>query len=78
MVTKLKSFGHTSSDGAVVLANHTFPTYHDLRKFVEDEEVVLVGNFWDLFSVLVVMTLKKQSGQERANEQHASIRINTT
>eukprot|EP00978_Attheya_sp_CCMP212_P034016 scaffold140474_cov48-Attheya_sp.AAC.1 len=40
MATKLKSFGHTSTDGAVVLANHTFPTYHDLRKFVEDKEVV--------------------------------------
>jgi hypothetical protein len=78
MGNKLKSLGNSSSDGAVVLANHTFPTFHDLRKFVEDEEVISVGNFWDLFSVLVVMTPKKQSGQERANEQHASIRINTT
>eukprot|EP00978_Attheya_sp_CCMP212_P002123 scaffold4363_cov37-Attheya_sp.AAC.2 len=78
MASKLKSFNNTSSDGTVALANHTFSTYHDLRKFVEEEEVISVGNFWDLFSVLVVMTPKKQSGQETANEQHASIRINTT
>ena len=75
---KIKSMDDTSSDGAVVLPNHTFMTYRDLRKFVEDEEIVSVGAFWDLFSVLVCMTPKEQSGQERANEQHASSRINTT
>jgi hypothetical protein len=75
---KIKSMDDTSSDGAVVLPNHTFMTYRDLRKFVENEEIVSVGAFWDLFSVLVCMTPKEQSGQERANEQHASSRINTT
>eukprot|EP00978_Attheya_sp_CCMP212_P045088 scaffold333140_cov47-Attheya_sp.AAC.2 len=69
---KLNSFDHTSSDAAVVLPNHTFATYRDLRKFVEEEEVVSMGGFFDLFSVLCIMTPKQQSGQERANEQHAS------
>jgi hypothetical protein len=75
---KLNSFDHTSSDAAVVLPNHTFATYRDLRKFVEEEEVISMGGFFDLFSVLCIMTPKQQSGQERANEQHASSRINTT
>jgi hypothetical protein len=68
----LNSFDHTSSDAAAVLPNHTFATYRDLRKFVEEEEVISMGGFFDLFSVLCIMTPKQQSGQERANEQHAS------
>jgi hypothetical protein len=78
LTEKLNSFDHTSSDGAVVLQNHTFGSYRDLRKFIEEEQVISVGGFLDLFSALVVMTPKQQSGQERANEQHASSRINTT
>jgi hypothetical protein len=78
LTEKLNSFDHTSSDGAVILPNHTFASYRDVRKFIEEEQVISVGGFLDLFSALVVMTPKQQSGQERANEQHASSRINTT
>jgi archaellum component FlaC len=75
---KVTSIDSASPDGTVVLPNNTFGSYRDLRKFVEVEEVASVGAFWDIFSVLVVMTPKHHSGQERANEQYASSRIGTT
>jgi hypothetical protein len=70
LIEKLNLLYHsTSSDGAMVLANHTFALYHDLQKFVKEEQIISVGGFLDLFSALVVMTPKQQSGKEWANKQ---------
>jgi hypothetical protein len=45
---------------------------------VKDEKIPTSRIFWDLFSVLINMRPKGLSGKERADEQYASERIQTT
>jgi hypothetical protein len=75
LTEKLNSFDHTSSDGAVILPNHTFASYKDVRKFIEEEQVISVGGFLDLFSALVVMTPKQQSGKSRLTSNTLQVEL---
>jgi hypothetical protein len=45
---------------------------------MKDKKIPTSGVFWDLFSVLVTMRPKGLSGKERADEQYASERIQTS
>jgi hypothetical protein len=55
-----------------------FASYGDFAKFMQTNKIPSCGMFWDIFSTLVSMRPKGQSGKERADEQHSSERINTT
>jgi hypothetical protein len=55
-----------SNQGGVVYAKHKlkFTSQHDVERFIEDKRVESCGTYWDLFSILVRMGGKKQSGHQ--------------
>jgi hypothetical protein len=48
------------------------------RTEVATEKVPTAGVFWDLFSVLVCMKPKRQTGKDRSDESHSSKRTGST
>ena len=57
---------------------YSFGSVQDLTKWVVAERVPTVGIFWDLFSVMTMMTPKSLTGKERADMNYSSQRTNTT
>ncbi len=55
-----------------------FTSVTDVASWLDKEDVPTMGIFWDVFSVLVAMALKRLTGKERADQQYSSDRINTT
>jgi hypothetical protein len=66
------------SDEAFEQDEHAFPTFSDFSDMVLRDKIPSSGVYWDIFSVLVNMRPKGQSGKERADEQYSSERIKTT
>jgi hypothetical protein len=65
------------SGEAFELDDHAYPT-SDFTNSVVKEKIPSSGLYWDLFSVLVNMWPKGQSGKDRADEQHSAERIKTS
>ena len=57
---------------------YIFTSETEVTGWLKKNEVVSLGYFWDIFSVLVVMPPKQLSRKERADRQFSSDRINTT
>jgi tellurite resistance protein len=66
------------SDVSFVMEDFNFASYGDFAQFMLNSKIPSCGMFWDIFSTLVSMCPKGQSGKERADEQHSSERINTS
>jgi hypothetical protein len=66
------------SDEYFTMEDFTFGSYGDFAAFILEQKVPTCGMFWNIFSCLVIMRPKGQSGKERADEQHSSERINTS
>jgi hypothetical protein len=66
------------SDDSFVMEDFNFASYGDFAQFMLTNKIPSCGMFWDIFSTLVSMRPKGQSGKERADEQHSSERINTS
>jgi hypothetical protein len=60
------------TDSGFELDDFTFGSKAELRKFLVDEKVASVGQFfWDLFSVMVVMEPKRMTGKEAADNRYS-------
>jgi hypothetical protein len=55
-----------------------FRTKQDVKQWVVLMTVELAGMYWDLFSAMVCMKPKTQSGRERADESYSASRTKTT
>jgi hypothetical protein len=66
--------------GGTVYATHKFKftSQHDVERFIEDKRVESCGTYWDLFSILVRMGGKKQSGHQLGQTTFAASRIQMT
>jgi hypothetical protein len=64
--------GESYSEGGFV-----FCLIAEVADWLVGEKVPSVGVFWDLFSVLVSMKPKQQTGKARANETYSSQRTNS-
>ena len=47
-------------------------------KWIEEKEIQSCGHYWDLFSCLIKMGVKNQSGTEQAQEAYAAARLKAT
>jgi hypothetical protein len=56
----------------------TFRTKQDAKAWVVEHTVSSPGMYWDLFSALVCMKPKTQSGRERADESYSAARTQST
>jgi hypothetical protein len=66
------------TDESFLMEQFNFASYGDFANFMLTNKIPSCGMFWDIFSTLVSMRPKGQSGKERADEQHSSERINTS
>jgi hypothetical protein len=66
------------SDESFQLNKCVFASEAEVRIWCKDQGVPSCGHFWDLFSVLVVMQPKNQTGKERADENYSSQRTSST
>jgi hypothetical protein len=66
------------SDESVVIHENVFCSAADVLLWCRTNEVVSCGLYWDLFSVLIVMLPKQQTGKDRADETHSSDRTKST
>jgi hypothetical protein len=69
-----------SNRGGVVFATHKFKftSQHDVERFIEEKRVESCGTYWDLFSILVRMGGKKQSGHQLGQTTFAATRVQMT
>jgi hypothetical protein len=56
----------------------SWDSYGDFKLWIRENPAISVGNFWDLFSVLVDMTPTLRTGKERSDEHHSASRAGTT
>jgi hypothetical protein len=56
----------------------SWDSYGDFKTWIRANPAISVGNFWNLFSVLVNMTPTLRSGKERSDEHHSASRAGTT
>jgi hypothetical protein len=69
-----------SNQGGVVYTTHKFKftSQHDVERFIEEKRVESCGTYWDLFSILVRMGGKKQSGHQLGQTTFAASRVQMT
>jgi hypothetical protein len=69
-----------SNRGGVVYSSHKFKftLQHDVERFIEEKRVESCGTYWDLFSILVRMGGKKQSGHQLGQTTFAASRVQMT
>jgi hypothetical protein len=60
------------------VGSDTFGSLPEVIHWVSQNEINSCGQFWDLFSILVIMKPKQFSGKDRADEVYSSTRIKTT
>jgi hypothetical protein len=73
--TKLKEMEGRVTDSSFRLNQYAFSSFIEVKTWCEDNSVLTFGIFWDLFSVLVVMRPKYQTGRDMADEKFSSARI---
>jgi hypothetical protein len=66
------------SDESFEMDGHVFLSMNDVKLWRVANDVKSCGMFWDLFSCLVVMAPKEQTGKDKANETFSSQRMQTT
>lgn len=66
--------------GEVIYSTHKykFTSQADVIKWIEDNNIQSCGHYWDLFSCLIKMGVKNQSGTEQAQETFAAARLQST
>jgi hypothetical protein len=66
--------------GGLVYSTHKahFGSMHDVQKFIEEKTVASCGAYWDLFSILVRMGGRKQTGTQLAQATYAAHRLETS
>ena len=66
--------------GGLVYSTHKqkFGAVHDVQKFTKEKGVDSCGSYWDLFSVLIRMGGRKQSGTQLAQSTFAASRLQTS
>jgi hypothetical protein len=52
--------------------------FYEVKSWCEENEALTYGVFWDLFSVLVAMKPKFQTGKDVADEQFSLARVKFT
>jgi hypothetical protein len=74
-MTKIESYR-----GGVIYSSHKFKlsSQHDVERFIDNKKVESCGVYWDLFSVLVRMGGKKQSGQQLGQSTFTATRVQMT
>jgi hypothetical protein len=75
---KLKEIEDRVTDSSFRLNQFTFSTFFEVKTWCEDKRVETFGVYWDLFSVLVAMKPKGQTGKDIADELYFSARIKST
>jgi hypothetical protein len=70
--------GSTGSGEYYKSLQFSWDSYGDFKTWIRENPAISVGNFWDLFSVLVDMTPTLRSGKERSDEHHSASRAGTT
>jgi hypothetical protein len=63
---------------AFSLGSKTHSSHTEVAEWIVTEKVPTAGVFWDLFSVLVCMKLKRQTGKDPYDESHSSKRTGST
>jgi hypothetical protein len=66
------------SDESIEMDGHVFSSMNDVKLWCVANDVESCGMFWDLFSSLVVMAPKEQTGKDKADETYSSRRTETT
>jgi hypothetical protein len=69
-----------SNHGDVVYSTHKhkFTSQHNVERLIEDKRVESCGTYWDLFSILVRMGGKKQSGHQLGQRTFAASCVQMT
>jgi hypothetical protein len=75
---KIKEMEGRVTDSSFQLNQYTFSTFYEVKTWCEETKVETYGIFWDLFSVLVAMKPKYQTGKDVANERYSPARIKST
>jgi hypothetical protein len=75
---KMKEMEGCVTDSSFRLNQYTFSTFYEVKTWCEENNVTTYGTFWDLFSVLVAMKPKYQTGKDMADERYSSARIKST
>jgi methyl-accepting chemotaxis protein len=78
ILRKLSDLEGRISDDSFQLGGYTFSSEPELADWCKKEGVASCGMFWDLFSAMVVMIPKQQTGKDRADENYSSSRTATT
>ena len=78
ILSKMSDLEGRISDDSFQLGGYTFSSGHELADWCTKEGVSSCGMFWDLFSAMVVMIPKQQTGKDRADENYSSSRTSTT
>jgi hypothetical protein len=63
---------------AFAMGNYVFCSRTEVAEWIVNKKVPSAGVFWDLFSVLVCMKPKRQTGKDRSDESHSSKRTGST
>jgi hypothetical protein len=66
------------SDESIKIDGRVFSSVNNVKLWCVANEVKSCGMFWDLFSSLVVMAPKEQTGKDKAGETYLSQRTQTT
>jgi hypothetical protein len=66
------------TDASFWLNQYTFSTFYEVKSWYEENNISTIWTFWDLFSVLLLMKPKYQTGKDMADEKYASARIKST
>jgi hypothetical protein len=56
----------------------SWDSYGDFKTWIRANPAISVGNFWDLFSVLVDMTPALRTGKDRSDKHHLASHAGTT
>jgi hypothetical protein len=75
---KIKEMEGRVTDSSFRLKQYTFSTFYEVKTWCEETKVETYGVFWDLFSVLVAMKPKYQTGKDVADERHSLAQIKST
>jgi hypothetical protein len=78
ILDRLKEMESRVTGESFIEDGYTFGSAVELATWCETEKVETSGVFWDIFSVLVVMSPKHMTGKEKADSNYSSIRTDTS
>jgi hypothetical protein len=75
---RIRGMEGCGGEHGLMLDEHSFASFAELKDWVRDKAVPTCGVYWDLFSIMVTMGPEQLSGQALADKEYSSSRTKTT